>query len=671
VLERKTMRKKLVCVAVIGLFETSFALANVRLPKLIGDNMVLQRDTKITLWGWAEPGEKVTIYFHGDKLKAKTDKNGRWTTSAGPFAAGGPFGVVVAGKNQLELHDILIGDVWLASGQSNMSVSLGPEAIGEWKGVNNTAMEVAGAHFPQIRLFKVDNNIALQPIADAEAATWTPVTPASVRSFSAVAYLFGRELYQRYHVPIGLIESSWGGTVAEAWVSETSLKQFPDFQPAIVSLNNIDEKSAVVQHQKYLKNKSEWYTLHGAEDRGRGDGGDLWAAPSLNTASWPTIDEPQTKEIEALSGFDGVVWFRREIVVPGERAGKDAFLHLPGAYRHDITFFNGMKIGETEGGDKPKEYLVPGSLVRTGRNVIVLRLTGADGFVGLYGEADELNFGDGDQTVALAGKWCYQTGPDLDALPKPSAYSKLESDKNTATLLFNGMIAPLVHYRIRGVIWYQGEANALDNRSVQYRSLFPALIQDWRQQWGYEIPFLFVQLAGWPSLADPAEPAESTFAELREAQSMSLSLPATAMATAVDQPAIEQPAGHPRDKQTVAHRLVLAAAKTVYGEHLVYSGPVYQSMTAEGNRIRIKFSQLGSGLLIKDKYGYIRGFEIAGSDGKFVWAQAVKDGDDIIVFNEAVRRPSAVRYDWSNTPDGNLFNEEGLPALPFRTDSPE
>jgi len=235
------------------------------------------------------------------------------------------------------------------------------------------------------------------------------------------------------------------------------------------------------------------------------------------------------------------------------------------------------------------------------------------------------------------------------------------------SVLYQGMMEPVAPLAVTGAIWYQGESNAMDNRSTQYRTLFPALIQDWRMHWGYEVPFLFVQLAGFGP--NKPEPAEYSWADLREAQSMTLSLPHTGMATAID--IGDEKDIHPKDKQNVAHRLVLAAAKTVYGENLAYSGPVYQSMTAEGNRIRIKFSQLASGLLIKDKYGYVRGFEIAGSDGKFVWAPAVKDGDDIVVFNEAVRQPSAVRYDWSNTPDGNLYNTADLPAIPFRTDAPK
>jgi len=572
--------------------------------------------------------------------------------------------MTIQGKSTLVLHDVLIGDVWLASGQSNMEAPVGTnEEWKGWKGVINADQVLAAARFPQIRLFKLHHKIAFRPIQDAETDGWTAVTPGTANGFSAVAYFFAKELQQRYRVPVGLIDSSWGGTVAEAWVSREGLRRFPEFTPSIDSLKKIDEQTAIAGHQEYLEKKLEWFKQHGAEDRGRDDSGDLWAAPDFAATNWPTVDEPQSKALEALNGFDGATWFRKEFMVAAERAGKDATLHLPGAYQHDVTFFNGTKIGETAEGDQPKDYLVPGSLVKAGRNVVVVRLTGVDGFVGLYGEAEKLNLQTGDQTVSLAGKWSYQPGPD--GLPKPSANSKLISDPNTATVLFNGMIAPLVPYTIKGAIWYQGESNALDNRSVQYRTLFPALIQDWRKQWGHELPFLFVQLAGWPPMTErPA--AESSFAELREAQSMALSLPATGMASAVD-----QPDAHPRDKQTVAHRLVLAAAKVVYGENIIDSGPVFKLMQTEGSQIRIKFSSLGSGLRVHDKYGYAWGFEVAGADGKFQWAQARQDGEDIVVSNASIQQPAVVRYDWMNTPDGNVYNAEGLPAIPFRTDAPK
>jgi len=667
-LTANTFKRSMVCI-IVCILGTGATLADVRLPRLVGENMVLQRDSKLLLWGWGNPGEIVTLEFHGQRITTKSDTHGRWSASLGPFGAGGPYEMLVKGKNSIRLKNLLIGDVWLASGQSNMEASVGPADWG-WKGVNNADVEIAAAQFPQIRLFKVHRRIALQPTVDAEADGWSPVTPTSVTSFSAVAYFFGRELHQRYHIPIGLIDSSWGGTVAEAWVSEDSLKnQFPEFRQSIDSLKNIDEPAAIAEDQKYLKAKPEWYNQHGAEDRGRVDGLNLWAAQNLPTANWETIDEPQTKAEEGLKGFDGVVWFRKEIdLAPGD-AGKDLKLHLAYAYKDDTTFFNGQKIGATQGGgDKPKptDYLVPGKLVRSGRNIIVVRIKGSNGSVGLY--SDDLHKPEvviGDKVISLAGQWLYQPGPDITGLPVPSKYSKLKEDPNTATLLFNGMIAPLTTYRIKGSIWYQGESNAIEKRSAQYRKLFPALILDWRKQWGYEFPFLFVQLAGWPP-PPGEEPEESSFAELREAQEMTLSLPATGMASAVD-----QPEDHPTDKQTVAHRLALTAAAAVYGEHIVDSGPVYKSMQIEGSQIRITFSNVESGLLVKDKYGAIRGFEIAAADGKFHWAQARREGQEIVVFNDSVSQPVAVRYDWMNTPEGNLFNAEGLPATPFRTDAPQ
>lgn len=401
--------------------------------------------------------------------------------------------MTVSGKNTVVLHDVLVGDVWLASGQSNMEFPL--EGTGKWKtGVYNAETEISAANFPQVRLFQVHQRVGSAPAQDVDADGWVAATPETVGNFSAVAYLFGRELHQRYRIPVGLIEADWGGTVAEAWVSAAGLQSFPEFREPIDSVMRANEKTAAA-----------------------------------------------------------------------------------------------------------------------------------------------------------------------DAGSKPG------NDPNRPTVLFNGMIDPLSHFRVKGVIWYQGEANAMDNRAAQYRKLFPALIEDWRGHWGYEVPFFFVQLAGYGH--NEAEPAEYSWAELREAQSMALALPATGMATAID--IGDENDIHPKDKQDVAHRLVLAAAHAVYADNVVDSGPTYQSMRIEGNHIRIKFSNIGSGLLIKDKYGYCRGFEIAAGNGKFRWAQAQKEGDDVVVFNDAVSKPVAVRYDWSNTPDGNVYNIEGLPAPPFRTDTPE
>lgn len=639
------------------------ALADVRLPKLVGDHMVLQRDSKIAIWGWADPGQPVRIDFHGRRGTTRTDQNGRWSMSLGPFPAGGPYELVIVGKNTITIHDVLVGDVWVASGQSNMEFPLRPDRDGNG-GVVNSELEVADSSYPQLRLFKVHHRVGFRPADDVEADTWTASTARTVSDFSAVAFLFGRELHLRYRIPIGLIETSWGGTAAEVWVSAEGLRSFPEFRNDIKALRQADDRSVRAEYDRYLKLEAEWNRQHATEDRGTREGRALWAAPALDISTWPTITEPQPTPNEKLGGFDGVVWFRREITISPDVTGQRVRVHLSTAGKTDRTYFNGREIGHTEGWDKARNYLVPADAIRGGRNVVVVRMTGEDGYVGM--SDSDMYVEIGGTSLPLAGPWAYQPGPDLTHRPIPSALSKQIDGPNKATVLFNGMISPLLPFRIKGVIWYQGEKNAMDNRSVQYRTLFPALIGDWRAHWGYEFPFLFVQLAGFGH--NEPEPADYQWSELREAQSMALAVPLTGMATAVD--VGDENDVHPRDKQDVAHRLVLAAAKVAYGENLVYSGPTYQSIQLQGSRARIHFAHLGTGLLVKDKYGYVRGFEVAGPDGKFVWAQARQDGSDILVFNAAIQHPTAVRYDWSNTPDGNLYNEEGLPAPPFRTDAP-
>lgn len=634
---------------------------NVKLPRLVGDHMVLQRDSKISVWGWADPAEKLQISFHGTTVRVHADQEGRWMASIGPFKGGGPYEMTIAGKNRITLRDVLIGDVWIASGQSNMEFPLQADKD-SFGGVINADREIADATYPQLRLFKLHHNIAFRPEDDVDADGWTAVTPDTVATFSALAYLFGREIHRRYDVPVGLIQTSWGGTVAEAWVSTAGLSSFPEFESDVKAVQQTDVASIKAEYERYLKAKADWHEQHSAEDRGKRDGHPIWADPSLDVSAWPSITEPQSEADVRLKGFDGVVWFRREIMIPAEKVGKRVRVHLSAAGKTDTTYFNGKEIGRTEGWDKPRSYVVPAGAIKAGRNVIVIRMTGSGGDVGMLDthNPDKLYVEVGAADLPLAGSWVFQPGPDLAEYPVPPTLW----NQNKPVVLFNGMIHPLLPFRIRGVIWYQGESNA--SRPAQYRALFPSLIRDWRQHWGYSFPFLFVQLAGFGH--NKPEPADCQWAELREAQHLALSEPLTGMATAVD--IGDENDVHPRDKQSVAHRLVLAAAKVAYGEDIVYSGPTYRSIQIEGARVRVKFGHVGSGLVVKDKYGYIRGFEVAGAEGRYFWAQAQRDGQDVLVSSRNVSVPVAIRYNWSNTPDGNLFNREGLPAPPFRTDGP-
>jgi len=657
----------LLWIAATCVLASGSVLADVSLPKLVGDHMVLQRDEPIMLWGWGDPGEAVRVEFQGRHVKVKTDSKGRWKLSLGSFSAGGPYNIVISGKNRIVLRDVLVGDVWLASGQSNMEFPLSRSPTGYMAGVVNAEQEIVDTDYPQLRLFKVQHAVRFRPASDVEADTWAASTAQTAGQFSAVAYLFGRELHKRYHIPVGLIQTSWGGTVAEAWVSPEGLKSLPEFGKDIDTVAHADESSVKIEHDRYMQLKAQWIQQHADEGRGERDGRAVWADPAFDSSAWPTVREPQSKPAEALKGFDGVVWFRRDIEIPCNTTGRTVWVNLFVTGKTDTTYFNGKEIGHAEGWGKPRSYAVPPELIKAGRNVVTVRLTGANGYVGMFDSdnPDKLNLQIGSTRIPLAGQWSYQPDIDLAGYPTPSTLSELLDDPNRATVLFNGMIEPLVQFRIRGVIWYQGESNARDNRAEQYRKLFPALIEDWRRQWGYDVHFLFVQLAGFGH--NKRDPAEYPWAVLREAQSMTLALPKTGMASAID--VGDENDIHPRDKQTVAHRLVLSAAKLVYGENIISSGPIYQSMQVEANRVRIKFSNIGSGLMVKDPYGYIRGFQVAGPDGKFHWAEARQDGQDVLLFSDAVSQPAAVRYDWSNTPDGNLFNQEGLPALPFRTDA--
>jgi sialate O-acetylesterase len=645
------------------------AVAEVRLPAVIGDAMVLQRDSKIRLWGWADPGERVAIAFLGHAYKTKADRAGQWSVSFGPYPAGGPYDMSIVGKNSLKLRDILIGDVWLASGQSNMEL-----ALGGFFGlhVDNADREVAAASFPQIRLLAVQQKTAPRPDSDTTtSAGWRAVTPETVGRFSAVAYFFGRELHQRYQVPIGLIQSAWGGTVAEAWMSESALQRFPEFAKSTKALSAITEEARAA-YRDYAQRKTAWYRAHAQDDRGRVDGRNIWADPKFDSSAWPTIALPQDFSAcgKDFDGFAGTVWYRRTLNVPPDQLGQPVSLSLGSLVFDDVTYFNGQQVGATKGFLTSREYVVPAKYVRAGENSIVVRLTGINeptfACTGLFDPDGQMMAAVGTKKVPINGIWSYSPAPDLHDFPRADAITLAANPSpNAPTTLFNGMVNPLRPMRIKGVIWYQGESNV--DRPAQYRSLFPALIGDWRQQWGYDLPFLFVQVAGFGP--NKPEPADYPRAELREAQTMTLSVPGTGMASTID--IGNEHDIHPSNKQDVGHRLALAAAKVAYGENVVDSGPTYLSMKTENQQIRIQFSNVGSGLLIRDKYGYGRGFEIAGTDGKYQWAQARLDGQDIIVSSPLVAHPTAVRYAWSNTPDGNVYNREELPAVSFRTDGPQ
>ena len=639
----------------LTLFITAFSsgvFANVKLPKLVGDNMVLQRDVKIPIWGWAESGEKVTVTFLGLKYQTKTGKDGKWKLELKAVSSGGPYEMTIEGKNKISLKNILIGDVWIASGQSNMEWPLSAT-------VNNFKKEIADANFPNIRLFMVEKAVASHPKEDVVSNGWMECSPETVPNFSAVAYFFGRDLQKEIQVPIGLISSNWGGTPAESWTDLESVKKFPRYASEAENLSKSKDDVGELL-SKYKQDLAIWTKTSG-QDRGYQENGKTWADTDVDVSTWSTMNLPGNwEQPNILPNYDGVVWFRKEINLSAEEIAKGLILHLSKIDDEDITFFNGIKIGETKGHEALRTYIVPKNLLKEGRNVLTIRVNDTGGGGGIYGNAEDLFMEIGSSSKSLAGNWIYKTAVDTENMPK---YPLNREPQYVPTTLYNAMISPLVPYAIKGAIWYQGESNA--DRAFEYGTLFPDMIKGWRTKWGSDFPFLFVQLANF--MHDEAQPANYDWAELREAQTKALELPNTGMALAID---IGNPDDiHPRNKQDVGKRLALSALKVAYKKNVVFSGPKYQSMEIKGNKVVVTFSNLGSGLEVKDSYGYVKGFAIAGKDEKFVWAKGHQEGNTIVLYNDDVKEPIAIRYDWSNNPDGNIYNKEGLPLVPFRTDN--
>ncbi len=630
------------------------ALGDIRLPAIIGDNMVLQQGKVVPIWGWAEPGEEVmvSVSWHSMQWGVKAGADGKWMFRMSCPEAGGPYEMTLKGKNTIALKNIMAGEVWVCSGQSNMEWPVAAAA--------NGTQEVAAADYPNIRLFTVKKKIADAPEADC-VGSWSQCSPPTVPGFSAVGYFFGRYLHKELDVPVGLINTSWGGTVAEAWTSGGALAKMPEFKAAVerIAAAKADPEGAMKKYRDELEQWQKKVELVGAEGKG-------CVEADFDDSGWSEMELPVLWEQGGLANFDGLVWFRKTVDVPEGLAGAELTLELGPIDDMDRTWVNGVKVGGHEEAGQwttPRSYKIPSNVIKAGRNVIVVRVLDTGGGGGIYGKAEQLKLEAGGAAgeISLAGKWRYKVGYDLRKMPPQPQPPRWANNPNIPTVLYNGMISPLIPFAIQGAIWYQGESNAA--RAYQYRELFPLMITNWRQDWKTgEFPFLFVQLANF--MAVDAEPVESAWAELREAQLMTLKLANTGMAVIID---IGEAADiHPRNKQDVGRRLGLWALARTYGRRVIYSGPLYKSMKVEGNKIVLSFDHLGGGLVAKD--GGLKGFAVAGADRKFVWADARIEGRTVVVSSDKVAEPAAVRYGWANNPVCNLYNTEGLPASPFRTD---
>ncbi|WP_337102665.1 sialate O-acetylesterase [Paenibacillus sp. YIM B09110] len=621
-----------------------------RLPRMFSDGMVLQRNTNVKIWGYAPAEEAVTVRFKNHVCSGTADKNGQWMVSLRTDEAGGPFEMLIeTGGECITLHNILLGDVWLCSGQSNMEMKMLSLR-------QSFPEEIAQADNDAIRQFLVPVSFDFErPHTDFESGDWEAADPASVLNFTAAGYFFAAKLYEKDRVPIGLINASLGGAPVQAFMSEHSLAPFAEYMEELQRLKNKEYLDALAQKDQI--NREQWYTYINQNDAGMPANGTKCYEPGFDASAWLAISVPSYWEDSGLGSFNGVVWFRKEIEVPSSWLGYPATLELGNVVDEDTVYLNGTQIGTLPNQYISRKYNIPEGLLREGKNTLVVRVVNFSGKGGFYKDKPYcLHIG--DRSLDISGEWQHMIGVKSGPMPEPSFVQWRPAG------LYNGMIAPIAPYAIKGVIWYQGESNL--NKPEAYESLFQALIGDWRGKWGLgAFPFLYVQL---PNFAEPSDrPVESQWAVLREAQRKTLALPMTGMAVTID--IGEWNDIHPVNKMDVGYRLALAARKVAYGdEEAATSGPMYQFAEKKGDRIVLHFSDAGGGLVARDG-GKLNHFAIAGANQRFVWANARIEEDHVVVWHNQVPDPARVRYAWADNPVGaNLYSREGLPASPFATD---
>ena len=626
------------------------ALAQVRLPRLVSSGMVLQREQPVRIWGWAKAGEVVAVAFQGKTYPATTSPDGQWRVTLPAQKAGGPYSLTITASNRIELKDILVGDVWLCAGQSNMELPM--------RRVRDKYPEViAQASNPRIRQFDVPMRYAFTgPKADVTGGSWVAATPETVLNFTAVGYFFAKEINAKYQVPIGLIKVAVGGSPAEAWLSADALTQFPKY--AEQSAKYKDSTLVVNTKQRESAAVADWYKQLHRADLGEAPGQPKWYAPGYDASGWPTMSVPgEWANQTPLGPVNGVLWFRKEIDVPAAMTGQPARLELGTLVDADSTYINGQLVGSTSYRYPPRKYDFGPSVLKPGKNVVTVRLI-SNGGRGGFTTDKNYQLTAGGQVLDLRGLWQYRLGATLPPTPGTTTFQYQPGG------LYNGLVAPVLPYALKGVLWYQGESNT--GRPADYQALTTSLIADWRTHFQRsDLPFLYVQLANINSAKK--EPGESNQALVRDAQRRLLAVPRTGMAVISD--VGEWNDIHPLDKQTPGHRLALTAEKVAYGDlKVVAAGPLYQAMKAVGNQATLTFASVGGGLVAKGD-GPLAGFTVAGADHKFVPAQARIEGGKVVVSSEQVAAPVAVRYAWSDNPEGaNLYNREGLPASTFRTD---
>jgi len=633
-----------------ALLAASTAAHALELAGVFADHMVLQRDAPLRVWGRAEPGQRVRVQLAGQEGEAQSGADGRWQATLKALPAGGPHRLQVgAGAQQRVVSDVLIGDVWIAAGQSNMEWLLADS--------NDGAAEVAAAgRHPLIRHAKMPHRASLAPQRDAPPLRWDVASPATAGQFSAVAWHFARRVQAETGVAVGLLNLSWGGTHVETWTSPRAAATDPDLAATVRAMPTDNATFVQRRRDAVMARVRGW---QGALPLSEG-AVPPWADPALDDTAWPTLNAPQVWETQGLPGLDGQVWLRRHVALTAAQASGAATLRLGLVDDCDETFVNGQRVGKTCGWDTPRAYAVPAGLLHEGDNVIAVRVTDTGGDGGMHGPAAGLRLETAAGSQPLAGRWQARVEA-LQPVVEPGP-------NDLPSLLFNGMVRPFTPFAVRGVIWYQGETNA--PRAARYAQAFPRLIGDWRAHWHDQgqpglLPFYFVQISSFGPR--PPLPEGSAFAELRESQRAALKLPGTGMAVSIDVGDAHDI--HPRDKRTVGERLARIALAQSYGRTLPFKGPTLRGSRVHDEVVELRFADVAGGLATRGG-GPLLGFEIAGADRRFVPAQAEIVGRDRVrVRSPQVARPAAVRYAWADTPlAANLVDGAGLPASPWRSD---
>ena len=610
---------------------------------IFGDNMVLQRGKADTIWGWSDPGDKVRVEIAGKHASAVAGADHRWQVKIKPPHEGGPYTVRIIGKQTAELRNVLVGDVWLCGGQSNMQVALLAAKNGE--------EEVKAANYPELRFFSVAPHVAYHH-ADVPEGTWKAVSLETADKVSAVAYYFARKVQQEIHVPIGLVVDALGGTPAEAWTSAEALRPLHDFDVPLAEL----QKLAAANAPEYGNYVMHWYDQYDVGLKGN------WAAPDFDDSSWKPVDIPGGFSELGVPDMPAVAWFRREIVLPDPVPAGHTLIFLGSIERMDTVYINGEQVGASAWVENPRVYFVPDSVLKPGRNVVAIRVLKTKPQGGFLAKPGDLRLGLGDKTsIPLAGKWKGQLS--LDARPPQPLPIDYENWPVMPAVLYQGMLAPVAPLSITGALWYQGEQNS--DRGFQYRKILPVMIADWRRLFGQgDLPFYIVSLPAFHQRS--AIPIDDTWAETRESQALTAaSVRNSCLAVTIDTGDPDNI--HPKDKLPVGDRLAFCALAKHYGKKVVYSGPTLASVKPLPSSIRLHFAHTEGGLVVKgEKLGE---FAIAGEDQKWYWADAHIEDNTVVVSSPSVPNPKEVRYAWQANPAATLFNGAGLPAAPFRTDS--